>query len=69
MTIKERAKQIYREEFGVRTKAAAEYLQKTYIRGCTDQKALMLDRLKEYMNVLMLDTRVKERLYEYLAEE
>ena len=69
MTIEERAKQLYREDIGVWTKAGAEYLQKTYIRGCTDQTALMLDRLKEFMNVLMLDTSSKERLYKYLAEE
>jgi len=66
MTIEERAHQQAQEWADPAISWAVE---QELVRFGVEQKAIMLDRLKEFMNVLMLDTSSKERLYKYLADE
>jgi len=74
MTIEERASLLYNQrkddyiaEISINSLSAD--LKKAYISGAESQKTIMLARLIEFMNGMMLDTRVKERLYKYLSEE
>jgi len=48
-TIKERARELYREDIGVWTRAGAEYLQKTYIRGAADQHRIDIEKACEWL--------------------
>lgn len=65
-SIEERAKEHYPKGIGMFTPEGAELLQKAYIHGATEQRAIDIDRAYEFMYNFKLSNGVAP-LYDYVG--